>query len=59
MVQKLIFCVVFQDLVEDFVFPASKLIAEARNGSGKNKKLPSSSRSDNSQKVVIKFCRFK
>ena len=25
----------FQDLVEDFVFPASKLIVEARNGSGK------------------------
>ena len=24
----------FQDLVEDFVFPASKLIVEARNGSG-------------------------
>ena len=33
-----VFCFVclffFQDLVEDFVFPASKLIVEARNGSG-------------------------
>ena len=30
-----VFCnVFFQDLVEDFVFPASKLIVEARNGSG-------------------------
>lgn len=26
-----------QDLVEDFVFPASKLIVEARNGSGKKR----------------------
>ena len=25
----------FQDLVEDFIFPASRLIIEARNGSGK------------------------
>ena len=26
----------FQDLVEDFIFPASKLIIEARSGSGKD-----------------------
>ena len=31
-----------QDLVEDFVFPASKLIVEARNGSGKKRAVDTS-----------------